>query len=135
MKFSKKSEYALRAMVVMATHQGSLQTIPKISSTASVPPKFLEQILLTLRNAGLLQSRRGAGGGYLMEQPPSSIRLVEIINAVEKIPGTRPSPQTNDAVDVFLAAVENEIQTRLEQTTLEDLVRLAQPADTANFEI
>jgi Rrf2 family protein len=135
MKFSKKSEYALRAMVVMSGHQGSLQTIPKISAEASVPSKFLEQILLALRHAGLLQSRRGSGGGYLLEKAPSSIRLIDIIAAVESKPAPVSSSPKKDAVDLFLSGIELEIQTHLEETTLEDLVRLAQPADATHFDI
>jgi Rrf2 family protein len=135
MKFSKKSEYALRAMVVMSSRQGALQTIPRISAEAGVPSKFLEQILLALRHAGLLQSRRGAGGGYLLEKAPSSIRLIEIIEAVESAVSSPGSPLPKDAVEMFLADISGHIQKRLEETTLEDLVRLAQPTDATHFDI
>lgn len=122
-------------MVVMSTRQGALQTIPKISEDAGVPSKFLEQILLALRHAGLLQSRRGAGGGYLLERSPGSIRLAEIIAAVENPPKATGGGTPGDAVDVFLSRIGMQIQESLEQTTLEELARLAQSGGGAHFDI
>ena len=67
MNISKKAEYAIRAVITIARHTNNnpLQ-ISEISKKESIPIKFLEQILLTLKNNGILNSKRGASGGYLL---------------------------------------------------------------------
>src|SRR2546422_6625329 len=71
MKFSKKSEYALRALIELTVQYGQphLQR-HEIAKRQQIPIEFLEQILLTLKNAGLLGSRRGVTGGYNPIKPP-----------------------------------------------------------------
>src|SRR3989442_15465924 len=71
MKFSKKSEYALRALIELTAQYGQphLQR-HEIAKRQQIPIEFLEQILLTLKNAGLLGSRRGVTGGYSLLKPP-----------------------------------------------------------------
>ncbi len=84
MRLSRKGEYALRAMVALAFNykKGSLQ-IHQISQREKIPEKFLEQILLELKKAGLLQSRRGSGGGYQLIKPPQQITLAEVIRIID----------------------------------------------------
>jgi len=84
MRVSKKGEYALRAMIDIALNyeKGSVQ-IQDISRRENIPQKFLEQILLTLKNAGLLQSKRGVGGGYSLIKPPAEISLAEVIRVID----------------------------------------------------
>ena len=65
MRISRKAEYALRALVALARHGRPLQ-IGELSRVENIPVKFLEQILLALRNDGLLASKRGVGGGYTL---------------------------------------------------------------------
>jgi Rrf2 family protein len=137
MKFSKKSEYALRALVSMAKQPTGLHTIPKISSDAGIPPKFLEQILLSLRQGGLLESRRGANGGYLFQRPPRSIALAEVVQIVE---GKEDSPLSNpgsadNPVDIFLHQIEKDVAGRLRQTTVEDLLILGHQTAGGHFDI
>src|SRR2546430_9312393 len=76
MKFSKKSEYALRALIELTAQYGQphLQR-HEIAKRQQIPIEFLEQILLTLKNAGLLGSRRGVTGGYSLLKPPPDITL------------------------------------------------------------
>src|SRR2546422_8874394 len=76
MKFSKKSEYALRALIELTVQYGQphLQR-HEIAKRQQIPIEFLEQILLTLKNAGLLGSRRGVTGGYNPLKPPPRITL------------------------------------------------------------
>src|SRR2546426_2843816 len=76
MKFSKKSEYALRALIELTVQYGQphLQR-HEIAKRQQIPIEFLEQILLTLKNAGLLGSRRGVTGGYSLIKPPQDITL------------------------------------------------------------
>jgi Rrf2 family protein len=80
MKLSKRGEYGLRAMIYLASKSITNQPvkIKDISNSENIPLKFLEQILLSLKNAGLLQSKLGVGGGYYLARPPSDINLGQI---------------------------------------------------------
>ena len=84
MKVSRKGEYALRAMIDLSLNydKGTVQ-IHDISQREKIPQKFLEQILLTLKNAGLLQSKRGIGGGYSLIKHPGKISLAEVIRIID----------------------------------------------------
>ena len=81
---SKRAKYGLRALVYLARRQGEgpIQ-IRDISETLNIPRKFLEAILLDLRNEGMLQSRKGKEGGYLMERSPDTITLGKVIRFID----------------------------------------------------
>jgi len=77
---SKKTKYALKAMTVLARNHGKgPMLISTISEQENIPKKFLENILLELKNAGMLASKKGAGGGYYLLKPPDTIMLSDII--------------------------------------------------------
>jgi Rrf2 family protein len=84
MKISQKGLYALQAMMMLARHynQGAIR-IRDIAYEEGLPEKFLELILLELKNARMVESVRGAKGGYRLRRPPSQIRLSEIIRLVD----------------------------------------------------
>ena len=84
MRISKKTEYALRALteLAMSRESGNLQA-QELARRERIPIKFLEQILLALRKGGIIQSRRGAGGGYTLSRPPESITVGEVIELIE----------------------------------------------------
>lgn len=80
MKLSKKAEYALRALVAMGRErEGTNFSIQDLSRSEHIPLKFLEQILLALKNGGLLRSKRGVGGGYQLIAHPARITLGEVV--------------------------------------------------------
>ncbi len=81
---SKRAKYGLRALVYLARHKGEgpIQ-IRDISENLKIPRKFLEAILLDLRNEGMLQSRKGKEGGYLMERSPDTITVGKIIRFID----------------------------------------------------
>ena len=88
MRLSKRGEYGLRAMITLAELSlvdGTpvMMQIKEISQREQISPKFLEQILLTLKNAGLLHSRMGVGGGYYLARPPSEITLGQIFRVLD----------------------------------------------------
>jgi Rrf2 family protein len=84
MRLSKKTEYALRALIYAARFpEGTTFQIRDLAEKNGIPKKFLELILLELKNAGLLESRRGVGGGYLLARRPETIRAAEIVEAFE----------------------------------------------------
>jgi Rrf2 family protein len=85
MKLSKRGEYGLRAMIDLATleAQNGVVQIKEIAEREKIPAKFLEQILLTLKNAGLLQSKMGIGGGYHLARPAEQISLGHIVRVLD----------------------------------------------------
>jgi len=89
MRLSKRGEYGLRAMIALADlPQNSnsslmMMQIREISEREKISPKFLEQILLTLKNAGLLHSKMGVGGGYYLAKPASEITLGQIFRVLD----------------------------------------------------
>jgi len=84
MRISKKAEYALRALFVFARGpQGRLHQIQELSNVENIPVKFLEQILLTLKNHGILNSKRGVGGGYTLRRAANSITISEVIQLID----------------------------------------------------
>ena len=77
---SRKSKYAIKAILALAEHGGAEPVrIADLAREENIPPKFLELILLELRNNGILQSRKGKGGGYLLAREPEDIRLGQIV--------------------------------------------------------
>ena len=84
MRVSQKGLYALQAMTMLARrYQDGAIRIRDIAYEESLPEKFLELILLELKNASLVESVRGAKGGYRLRRPPSEIRLSEIIRLID----------------------------------------------------
>lgn len=81
---SNKTKYAIKALVVLGKNYGKEpMPILKIAEEENIPKKFLEQILLELRNAGILFSRKGAKGGYSLNKEPKDIRLTQIIRLTD----------------------------------------------------
>jgi Rrf2 family protein len=85
MKLSKRGEYGLRAMIDLAAwdHESPVVQIKEIADRQQIPSKFLEQILLNLKNAGLLHSRMGVGGGYYLAKPADEITLGHIVRVLD----------------------------------------------------
>ena len=84
MKLSTRSRYGLRAMMVLAMHLGDEPVMTKeIAERQNLPITYLEQLMLTLRKAGLVIATRGAKGGYVLARDARAIPLVEIVEALE----------------------------------------------------
>ncbi len=88
MRLSKRGEYGLRAMILLADTRGTDRSLPvvqikDISDREKISAKFLEQILLTLKNAGLLHSKMGVGGGYYLAKSPGEITLGQIFRVLD----------------------------------------------------
>jgi Rrf2 family protein len=81
---SKKCKYAIHALVYLAEkYQEGPVHISEIAQKRHIPKKFLEAILLELRNAKILHSKKGKGGGYYLHQKPSDVNLMEIIRLMD----------------------------------------------------
>jgi Rrf2 family nitric oxide-sensitive transcriptional repressor len=80
---SQTAEYALRAMVLLASSERGALTTEKIARGSQVPAGYLSKILHMLVKAGLITSQRGLGGGYALRRPPEEINLLDIVNTVD----------------------------------------------------
>jgi Rrf2 family protein len=80
---SQKTKYALRALTYLASLNGASASIAETAVGAKAPRKFLEAILLEMKLAGFVESRRGRFGGYALAAPPSEIFFADVIRAVE----------------------------------------------------
>jgi Rrf2 family protein len=138
MRLSKRGEYGLRAMILLAgTSQPNaplpVMQIKEISERERIPGKFLEQILLMLKNAGLLHSKMGVGGGYYLAKQPSEINLGQIFRVLDGPlaplrcvsqtayePCGCPNEQTC-GLRLVMGAVRSAISDILDHTSLEDV--------------
>lgn len=82
---SPTAEYALRAIVALAQRDGQAVVTPTIADTTRVPAGYLAKVLQTLGRAGLVRSRRGLGGGFMLARPPAEITVLDVVNAVDPI--------------------------------------------------
>lgn len=134
MKLSRKGEYALRAILYLSlNYQGDPVRIQEIADNEKIPVKFLEQILLELKKAGLLKSRRGAGGGYSLLKPPGEINLAQVIRIIDGPLAPLPCvsewayvrcpEEENCGLYNVLREVRNAIAQILEAVTFEDVCR------------
>jgi Rrf2 family protein len=83
-KITKKGEYAMRALADLAlNYKKGLRQIQDIVQEEDIPEKFLEQILVILKNAGFIQSKRGIGGGYFLSKSPDEISLGDVIRLID----------------------------------------------------
>jgi Rrf2 family protein len=81
---SKKTQYSLRAMYALSrSYRNGPQLIADVATRECIPKKFLEQILLRLKNKGLVESKKGKGGGYTLARAPEKITLGEVIRLME----------------------------------------------------
>ena len=83
MYVTARADYALRAAVELAAAGATARTVAQIAAAQNIPPRFLENILLVLRHARLLDSRRGSEGGFRLARPATEISLAEILIALE----------------------------------------------------
>lgn len=96
MELSCKNEYALLALIELAAHhaRGEPLQIRQISALQQIPDRYLEQLLATLRRAGLVRSLRGAKGGYILAREPRKINLLEVMTCLE---GTDAHPNDKES--------------------------------------
>jgi Rrf2 family transcriptional regulator, cysteine metabolism repressor len=84
MKLSTRSKYGLRAMLVLAMHEGNEPVMTKeIAEKQNLPATYLEQLMLTLRKAELVNATRGAKGGYVLSRDPKNIQIIDIVETLE----------------------------------------------------
>jgi Rrf2 family protein len=131
MRISAKADYAVRAAAELAAASPAGGPIKgeQLAAAQQIPPRFLENILADLRNAGLLSARRGADGGYALTRAPSEISVAEVLRAVEgplaAVQGTRPEGLHYQGAAARLpevwVALRANLRAVLERVTLADL--------------
>lgn len=129
-KVTAKAEYAVRAMLELATTEESLLKGERIASSQGIPLKFLENILVDLRHADLVHAQRGADGGYRLAREPEQITLGQVIRAVEgplaSVRGEPPERMAYEGSSENLQrvwiAVRASLRSVLDDLTLADVV-------------
>jgi Rrf2 family iron-sulfur cluster assembly transcriptional regulator len=135
-KVSTRGDYACRALLSLAMHDdGSPTSVRDIADRTALPQPYLEQILLAVKGAGLVRSKRGVGGGYVLARSPAEITLAENVSAVDGPieVGDFGRPHQNGACDhegqcVLLAVwadVGEHMRRLLENQTLADVAAIA----------
>ncbi len=131
--FSEKINYSLSALFELAKnhHQGYIQ-ISEIAKAQNIPQNYLEQLLLNLKRAGLVESMRGAQGGYKLRKNPNLIKIFDIIHAFENPINMVDYTNNSEILKAFWKKIEIDFEL-LFQTTLEDLVNAENKLDKRIF--
>ncbi|HMF03669.1 MAG TPA: Rrf2 family transcriptional regulator [Acidimicrobiia bacterium] len=138
MRISAKADYAVRAAAELAAAPaGRPVKGDQLAQAQAIPPKFLENILADLRNAGLVRTRRGAEGGYALTRAASEVSVADVMRAVEgplaAVQGIRPESlhyagAATRLPEVWIALRAN-LRAVLERVSLADLAAEALPDD------
>ncbi len=131
MRVSAKTDYALRAAVELASQQDTGTPVKgeRLATSQNIPLRFLENILLQLRHAGIIESRRGADGGYKLARPAAEITLADVIRAIDGplagVSGARPETLdfkgASEPLREVWVAVRASLRSVLEQVSLADV--------------
>jgi Rrf2 family protein len=133
LKLTTRSEYALLALVHLARHaDAGYLSVQSIAEAKSIPPKFLEQILLTLKHARYVRSLKGQRGGYRLARPANKMSLAEIIRLFDGALAptesvskyfyeSTPIEKERSLLRVF-RDIRDLVSDKLEQTTIADVI-------------
>ena len=140
-RVSAKADYAIRAAVELAAAGDGPLKGERIAQAQAIPIKFLENIMVDLRHAGLVRSQRGAEGGYWLARPADEINLAAVIRAVDgplaSVRGVRSEELSYDGSaeplrEVWIA-VRASLRNVLESVTLADVARNELPSSVASL--
>lgn len=134
--FSQTTEYALRAVVLLASHPGRPLKTHDISKATKVPVEYLFKVLQSLARAGLVKASRGIYGGYILARPAEQVTLLDVSNAIVPLPRIRHCPldlpehrhqlcSLHGRIDAMVEVMEK----TLSSTTVADVI-----AEQANVE-
>ena len=135
---SPTAEYALRAVVAIAQANGQAVATQSLAKTTKVPPGYLPKVLQMLGRAGLVESKRGLGGGFRLAKPAGALTVLEVVNAVDPIKRIAKCPLDLETHGGGLCALHKHLDQATESveqsfadTTIADL--LAQPGRCTPF--
>jgi Rrf2 family protein len=134
---SKKCQYALHALIYLGEHQNSgLIFISEIAQSKKIPKKFLEAILLDLKNTNILGSKKGKGGGYYLKKKPEEITILQVVRAIDGAVAMLPCVSLNFyescglceneaqcTINHLFSQVRDETLKILSKNTLADLIK------------
>ena len=142
MHISAKAEYAMRALLTLAAEpEGGPLTADRLAAAQALPVKFLENILVDLRRAGLVRSQRGAEGGYRLARPAEEITAADVLRLIDgplaEVRGARPEQSNYQGPaehlqDVWVAA-RAALRSVLEHVTLADIASGKLPKQIARM--
>ena len=142
MDISAKTDYAIRALLAIASEPGARPvSVEELARRQELPRKFLEAILGDLRRGGLVVSQRGPSGGYLLAQPPEALTLGDVFRVVggplAEVRGLRPQHTryvgAAEHLPVVWVAVRASLRRVLDETTLADVLSGALPAHVSEL--
>lgn len=121
--FPQTVEYALRAMVQLATDSSGAATTKDIAAKAKIPGAYLAKVFQSMRREGLIHSRRGIGGGITLAKPAAKISLLDIIDAIEPLKRS-PSKKVASASLLHLAmdSAVNQLRAKFAAESLADMI-------------
>lgn len=130
MQVTAKVDYAVRAMVEIASSPDRLLRKRELAEAQDIPPRFLENILVQLVRAGLLAAARGAHGGYTLARPASELTVADVVRAIDgplaAVRGAPPEqwdyPPSSAHVQEVWVALRASLRSVLEETTIDALV-------------
>jgi Rrf2 family protein len=126
--FSAKTDYGLVALMELAGEypSGGVLQVAEIASRQSIPERYLEQMMTSLRRGGILRSIRGPRGGYQLARSPVQLTMAEVVACLEGDVSTRDGSRRNSpefkALDGLAAALDRQREERLAAITLQDLL-------------
>lgn len=133
--FSQTVEYALRAMVCLASESPAARTTQQIAEVTKVPAAYLAKVIQSLNRAGLVHSQRGIGGGVSLMRAPNQISILEVVNAVDPIPRIQSCPLGLESHGVNLCPLHRRVDNAMamvekafRSTTLAEVI--AEPSDS-----
>jgi Rrf2 family protein len=141
MKVTARGDYAVRVALELAGREGETRKLGELAELQQIPPRSLENILVALRRAGLVRSRRGTDGGFWLALAPDQITVADVLRAAEgplaNVQGVPPEGVSygGSAValrDVWVAARAS-LRTVLERVTLADIVQQSLPAQVCQL--
>ena len=141
---SKKCQYALHALIYLGQHQDvGLIFISQIAEAKKIPKKFLEAILLDLKNTNILGSKKGKGGGYYLKRKPEEITVLQVVRSIDGAVAMLPCVSLNYyescgmcenekecSINHLFSKVRDETLKVLSKSTLADLIKPTSSAGT-----
>ncbi len=140
--FSQTTEYAMRAVVALASGDGRPMTTKQIAKMMRVPPSYLAKVLQALVRGGLVNSTRGLRGGFVLAKPPAEISLLAIMNVVSPIKRIEHCPLDHEGHSSDLCPLHRRldhamglVEEAFGSTTLQEVISEENPCPTLQEEL
>lgn len=126
MKFSKKSRYAIRALICLASSPNERLPLSTIAEKSNISLQYLEQVFASLRRSNIVRSVKGSQGGYILSSSPTALSVAQIVSALEGAYQIEQEPSddsSSDAINTMIIDKANTLfENLLNSTSLQDLI-------------